>query len=170
MFRGSHRERARFAIKKRIEGLCWVTFPGGGEEILDCVIDTGAGHTTIPQRFWSNYISPQEADKLPKQSIRGAGGLIDVRVCTVSLKVSGRSDLSTDPFDLGECTVWLALDRDAAEDAAKKGQKPMQMRQVLFGAGGGSLDKGGVCINWKEREVYYIEVDDVDAAIGATTA
>jgi hypothetical protein len=72
--------------------------------------------------------------------------------------ISGLEIETDEPFDLGTCKVWLALDEDAGRP----------MKRVLFGVGGGVLDKGGVCINWKEQHACYVEIDD-SAASDATT-
>ena len=57
---------------------------------------------------------------------------------------------------MGPCTVLLALD----EDAATKDDKRQSLRQGLLGIGGGTLDKGGGRINWKEGHASSVEVDD----------
>jgi hypothetical protein len=69
-------------------------YPNGAEDILDCVIDTGARHTTIPQQFWSQLISKEQIKQFPGKRIRGVGGMIDVHVCQLPLMVSGREKQS----------------------------------------------------------------------------
>ncbi len=153
MFYGPHREQVRFAIRKRIKGNCWITYPEGGEDVLGCVVDTGAGCTSIPQRFWSRFLTDDYVSTLPPaKPIHGVGGSIDVREIELPLMISG-PNLNDIPFDLGTCKVWLALDQDAG--------KPM--KQVLLGVGGGVLDKGGLCINWREKQAYYVEVGGTGA-------
>jgi hypothetical protein len=151
MFRGAHRERVRFAIRSRVKGSCWITYPGFGEDVLFCVVDTGTNVTSIPQKFWSQYLTNEFVSSLPTKSVSGVGGNIDVRETELPLKISGLDFKRDEPFDLGRCKVWLALDQDAG--------KPME--QVLLGVGGGVLEKGGLCINWKEQQAYFIEVDDI---------
>lgn len=160
MFKGAHRERVQLAVKapvgssrKRIKGYLKATFPNGSEEIALCIIDTGAECTAIPQWIWSQHITRDAVLQIrQKKRIGGVGGgVVDVVETEMPLELTGLDFLSDTAFDLGKCRVWLAFDDESA--------KPM--KQVLLGVGGGVLDKGGLCINWKEEQVYFVEVDDV---------
>jgi hypothetical protein len=146
---GPHRERVRFAINKRIEGSCWITYPNGVEDIQGCVVDTGATYTIIPQRHWQPFYRPDEiiALKVTATLVKGVGGTLTSASVRCGLKLSGTDILSDIPFDLGICVVLLAFDDDA--------NKPM--KQVLFGLNGGVLEKGGLCINWKDKIACFVE-------------
>ena len=155
MFNGSHKERVRFNInkpKKRIEGLCWIAFSSGRNVLFDCVVDTGAHYVLVPQERWKNHVSADDALKLKKGETRGIGGSLEVLETKLPITIVSRDSA----FELGPCTVLLALD----EDAAEKDKKHQPLRQVLLGIGGGTLDKGGLCINWKEGHASFVEVDD----------
>lgn len=158
MFNGEHRECVQLAVKapkgssrKRIKGYIWAVFVNG-EMNERCIVDTGAEVTTIPHRIWSMFMTHSEVLRLPQRILGGVGGgVVKAGETTLQLGLTGLGNMYDVPHDLGPCTVWLAFDNEAA--------KPM--RQVLLGVGGGTLDKGGLCINWKEEKVYYIEVDDI---------
>lgn len=153
MFIGSYQDRVRFAVKGRIQGHCWVSYPGKRIGVHDCVVDTGASLTTIPQHMWSESVSVDWVRGLPKEAmILANGGTIEAREVMLPLMISGLEDDL--PFDLGECRVWLAFDDDAGR----------RYKQALFGVGGGALAKGGLCINWKEQLAYFVEVVDEAAS------
>ncbi len=156
MFKGKHRECVQLAVRapqgstrKRIKGYIWAEFPNG-EMNERCIVDTGAEVTTIPSRIWSLFMTLDEVMQLDQRTVGGVGGGV-VKVGETDLRVglTGLDNPLQIPYDLGLCKVWLAHD------------VATPMKQVLLGVGGGVLDRGGLCINWKEETVYYVEIDDI---------
>jgi hypothetical protein len=124
--------------------------------------------TTIPQDVWEPFKEILDVEELPDAPLRGAGGpRLKAKRCEIRLGVGGKID-GEDYFDLGPCEVRLAFDKDAAEADAKrplqqgetKYDRVSQLPLVLLGLGGGTLRKGGLCINWSKvkPEAFLIEV------------
>ncbi|MBL8892618.1 MAG: hypothetical protein JNL67_21760 [Planctomycetaceae bacterium] len=158
MFKGSHRERVQLAIAppigrklKRVIGWLYITFPNQSEDFRQCVFDSGAELTVIPHHVWSVFVNPVEYEELADAPpIVGVGGSkCEVKYMHVGLALGGPK---FDVFELGKCKVLLARDDKAA----------MRLPNILLGVGGGVLEKGGLCINWKENLACFIEVDDAN--------
>lgn len=148
MWEGQHREAVKLIGQKRIIARLLIEFGPGEYERADelCVVDTGADMTTIPQRIWKWFLTEGSVRAGEKSNPKGVGGSVEVFKHRLTLRLRGLGD--HEPLVLGECDVWLAFDESAG--------KPM--RQVLFGVGGGALDKGGLCINWKQGQFWFVEV------------
>lgn len=129
-------------------------FPTGKDVIKsDCVIDTGAAMTTIPERDWSSVVSKDQAINdfkfVPREGKGVGGGRIDVLEGKLPTSIFGPNLVESDVLDLGPCRIWLALDGLDPERS---------MKQALFGVGGGCMDKGGLCLNWRDNSGHYVEV------------
>ncbi|HEX3150986.1 MAG TPA: hypothetical protein VHR66_23100 [Gemmataceae bacterium] len=164
MFFAAHRERVRFSIKdNRIKGVCEIEFPNGRKYAQSCVIDTGAMRTLVPQDVWEPFDRPSFTSGLKRKSANTAGGKLPVYAVKCTLRLSAEANAGpSGPYDLGTCDVLLACDADAvAKEKAQDPNSPREpLKEILLGLGGGALEKGGLCINWKEKHAYFIEVDD----------
>jgi hypothetical protein len=148
MWDGEHREAVRLLLdgRKRLLARLIIEFRPGRSENALCKVDTGADKTTIPRWIWSQYMSDAAARRGRSVNVSGVGGAIEGFEHRLPLRLLGMGNST--PLDLGDCDVLLAFDEAAG---TKRGQ-------VLPGLGGGTLDKGGLCINWKERHFWFVEV------------
>jgi hypothetical protein len=124
-----------------------------------CKVDTGASLTAIPKFIWSNdpAFRKKDIESLPKPDVpfQGVNGKpVDCRVGKADLLIMVPKSLTTDApsssgslskeFDqieseilhVGDCTVLFLMD------------DTLKGKYILLGLGGGTLRKGGLCIDW----------------------
>lgn len=141
--------------RQRIEAVLVVNYPdqfhpSKKRDVVQCLIDTGASRTTIPQRVWSTAFTYADALRLNfiEKTAHSLGAEVRVLEGRLSLQILGTNLKTGGILNLGECDVWLALDESAGT--------PMPI--ALFGVGGGCMAAGGLCINWQTSTAHIVEV------------
>ncbi len=170
MFEAVDQRRVEFEFKptsSRLFGIIRLQFPGfpKGRDIVQtkCLIDTGACMTVIPQRDWMRVIKLSRAEENDigrcKMKLRQYGyvegkttGLCGGQCPTFIGRLPTHIvDKRLNLLDLGNCHICLAID----------GMNPKHwLKHALFGVGGGCMENGGLCLNWKRKSAHYVEVAD----------
>jgi hypothetical protein len=137
----------------RIRGLCWFSFSDGtrSRQSWECVFDTGATRTLVPQRVWRTFAEQIDWVAGSDSLARGIGGQrIPSRDGVVASTWISSSSLETVSYS--NCRLRFLFD----DDAVQEGVIQENLRYLLIGLRGGILDRGGLCLNVRGQQVCLV--------------
>lgn len=146
-------------VNDQIRARCWVCFDSNEDPFdFPCKIDTGASKTVIPQSCWEQFKDRLDIDFSHTENLFSSGVPMLAHRVKLAVMVSGKDSIC--PIDLGQCELFLAYDRQRAlvhnSSIDGSGTQAQELKVVLLGLGGGSMDNGGLCIDWKEKTAYLV--------------
>ena len=170
MFDGPVRQLPLIIQGHSIMGYCLI---GPDEFMYECIFDTGAAYSAIPQKVWKHDFRREDIDKPEYKSVNRVsvfGHSCPAKRVPVQISIMGDVDptrllgvgsieyTEDNLIDFGECYVDFLFDEDAqvlAPVSSKQSQE--RLKYVYIGLGGGTFRNGGLCINWTKPEAVLVE-------------
>ena len=170
MFDGQVRQLPLIIQGHSIMGYCLI---GPDKFMCECIFDTGATYTAIPQKLWRDYFRREDIEKTVYQSVNRVsvfGHSCPAKRVPVQISIMGDVDpirllgagssqyTDDNTIDFGECFADFLFDEEVDVLAPVSSMKSQErLKYVYIGLGGGTFRNGGLCINWTKPEAVLVE-------------